>query len=143
MIIINEFPEIKGQLVEPRALEQQRIQEILYSNSPKPEYDLPRYFFGFKKQPNQSTPSAWRETFELERDTATDVLSKKIFEQLIQLADIAEECRATHLLFKSRTDYMPSGRAIHVLYLDKILFRKDTMIEDMNNFCHKLIAIGS
>ena len=109
---------------------------------PMPEVELPRHYLGPKTQPKNTSPAAWREVFVAERDATNNDMDQKNFERILKVIDIAEECNARALVFKTCSERR-GNKTFKTLSLEDICFHKATMGEDTNKFVQKILELNS
>lgn len=142
MYDFSERGTIKGSFVESNVLEPLRTREMYHILRPVPEVELPRHYLGPKTQPKNTSPAAWREVFVAERDATNNDMDQKNFERILKVINIAEECNARALSFKTRSERRGT-RTYKTLCLEDIFFKNSTMSEDMNNFVQKILELNS
>lgn len=120
----------------------EQVRELVHDIRLRPRIELPKHWFGFQKILTNTTPAGWREAFIAERDLAKDVLDKENFERILKVVNLAEECGATNMAFRTRMEQGISGTTRYEKYmvLDEIWFPKNSILM-MSKFQKRLKEI--
>ena len=118
-----------------------QVREFVHEMRLRPQIALPKHWFGFKKRLTNTTPEGWREAIIVERDSVTDSVDRTNFERILKVVDIAEECGATNLAFRTMMKQGMSGSSFEkYLVLDEIWFPKKNIMM-MSKFQQRLKEI--
>lgn len=106
------------------------------SMCPHPQFDLPRHWFGLRERPVGTTLAEWRKAFVAECTITTDPLARNNFERILKLLTIAEECGATHINFRMRSENRTKW-----LEMENVFFPENILYESMATFSRRLSEI--